>query len=326
MGLDLVPATAAGSDDGGPLRGAIRSSCFRPAGASCCVFRAPGLVRDGLAVVVSPLISLMKIRWTRSSPTARRRRCFNSSSAPDHKASVAGRAARGPLSTAVRRAGTLVGEAADTFSELTWPASHSGSSRSTRLTASISGATLRPEYWQLAELRHGAAGHQPDAFTATERRVRHDIASQLGLLIRSSSSALRSPEPGLPRPARSNLKRQILDVLVRHRGQAGIIYCPSRREVDELAAWLRDRAPARCPIMPAWQTKSAAAIRTRSSKKRRTSSWPRSRSAWASIAPTFASSSTPARRNRSSTISRNPAAPDARPRSRMLLDHRLPIS
>jgi ATP-dependent DNA helicase RecQ len=37
---------------------------------------------------------------------------------------------------------------------------------------------------------------------------------------------------------RSSLRKQILDVLARHRDDAGIIYCLSRREVDELAAWL----------------------------------------------------------------------------------------
>jgi ATP-dependent DNA helicase RecQ len=39
--------------------------------------------------------------------------------------------------------------------------------------------------------------------------------------------------------ARANLKRQLVDVLARHRGQAGIIYCTSRREVDALSTWLR---------------------------------------------------------------------------------------
>ena len=40
--------------------------------------------------------------------------------------------------------------------------------------------------------------------------------------------------------ARAQLKQQIHDVLARHRGQAGIIYCTSRKEVDALAAWLRE--------------------------------------------------------------------------------------
>src|SRR4029078_8656079 len=37
---------------------------------------------------------------------------------------------------------------------------------------------------------------------------------------------------------RSALKAQLTDVLARHRGDAGIVYCTSRREVDALAQWL----------------------------------------------------------------------------------------
>src|SRR5690606_25954773 len=39
---------------------------------------------------------------------------------------------------------------------------------------------------------------------------------------------------------RASLKAQVLQVLRRHAGQAGIVYCPTRREVDDLAAWLQD--------------------------------------------------------------------------------------
>src|SRR5688500_7746839 len=80
------------------------------------------------------------------------------------------------------------------------------------------------------------------AFTATATgRVRRDIASQL---------ALENPVElvgSFDRPnlvyrvlARAQLKRQLLDVLARHRGHAGIVYCTSRREVDALAAWLTE--------------------------------------------------------------------------------------
>ena len=39
---------------------------------------------------------------------------------------------------------------------------------------------------------------------------------------------------------RHTLKRQLQDVLARHTGQGGIVYCSSRREVEALAAWLRE--------------------------------------------------------------------------------------
>ena len=80
------------------------------------------------------------------------------------------------------------------------------------------------------------------AFTATATaRVRRDIVSQLGL--RDAAEFVGSfDRPNLVYRvlARSSLKTQILEVVERHRGQAGIIYCSSRREVDALAQWLQD--------------------------------------------------------------------------------------
>jgi len=50
---------------------------------------------------------------------------------------------------------------------------------------------------------------------------------------------------------RATLKRQLEDVLRRHRGEAGIVYCTSRREVDALAAWLSsDSSPIRVRAVP----------------------------------------------------------------------------
>jgi ATP-dependent DNA helicase RecQ len=43
------------------------------------------------------------------------------------------------------------------------------------------------------------------------------------------------------------VKRQIQEVLGRHRGDAGIVYCQSRREVEELAAWLSDSSVRAVP-------------------------------------------------------------------------------
>jgi ATP-dependent DNA helicase RecQ len=102
------------------------------------------------------------------------------------------------------------------------------------------GHDFRPEYRQLARLRDRLPGIGVHAYTATATaRVRRDIASQL---------ALRDPlelvgsfdRPNLiyrvlPRAA---LKSQLLEVIERHAGESGIVYCSSRREVDALAAWL----------------------------------------------------------------------------------------
>jgi ATP-dependent DNA helicase RecQ len=104
------------------------------------------------------------------------------------------------------------------------------------------GHDFRPEYRQLARLRSVFPDIGIHAYTATATaRVRRDIASQLEL--REPVELVGSfDRPNLVYRvlARANLKRQLMEILSRHRRQAGIIYCTSRREVDALAAWLRE--------------------------------------------------------------------------------------
>jgi len=102
------------------------------------------------------------------------------------------------------------------------------------------GHDFRPEYRQLARLRSLLPGVSLHAFTATATaRVRRDIAEQLGLrnaveLVGSFDRANLTYRV----LARSGFKQQLSEVLARHRGEAGIVYCTSRREVDTLADWL----------------------------------------------------------------------------------------
>ena len=105
------------------------------------------------------------------------------------------------------------------------------------------GHDFRPEYRQLGTLRAQLPQVSFHAFTATATvaRAATTSSSSSGCAIRSRWSG-RSIGPNLlfrvlPRTA---LKAQILQVLSRHRGDAGIIYCPTRREVDDLAGWLAD--------------------------------------------------------------------------------------
>ena len=59
---------------------------------------------------------------------------------------------------------------------------------------------------------------------------------------------------------RAQLLRFIRD---EHAGEAGIVYCLSRRKVDETAAWLRSRASARCRITRAWTRHARSAHQKR---------------------------------------------------------------
>ena len=176
------------------------------------------------------------------------------------------------------------------------------------------GHDFRPEYRQLGRLRQLLPGISVHAYTATATaRVRRDIGAQLGLNdpieLVGSFDRPNLLYRVLPR---ATLKRQLLDVLERHRGEAGIVYCTSRREVDALAAWLGEIGVTALPYHAGLSDAGAqGAIRMPSSASASRSSSPPWRSAWASTDRTCGSSYMQARRDRSSTTSRNPAGRDA---------------
>lgn len=103
------------------------------------------------------------------------------------------------------------------------------------------GHDFRPEYRRLAELRERFPEASIHAFTATAtQRVREDIVVQL---------RLRDPLVLTGRFDRPNLVFRVVprqdayaqtnDVVQRHPRQAGIVYCISRRETEQLSAYLQ---------------------------------------------------------------------------------------
>ncbi|HKW00531.1 MAG TPA: DNA helicase RecQ [Vicinamibacterales bacterium] len=208
-------------------------------GKSLC-FQAPALVQDGLALVVSPLIALMKDQVDTLVANGVDAAGYHSALAPEERAEVVAGIREGRYRLIYVSPERLVGDGRDGFLSML-------GRRAPRFVAideahciSQWGHDFRPEYRQLASLRDRWPDASLHAFTATATgRVRRDIVSQLGL--RHPLELVGSfDRPNLVYRvlARSNLKRQVQDVLARHKGQAGIIYCLSRREVDALAAWL----------------------------------------------------------------------------------------
>ncbi len=210
-------------------------------GKSLC-FQAPAIASEGLAVVVSPLISLMKDQVDTLVGNGVSAACYNSSMPSERKSEVARGVRDGKYQLLYVAPERLVGDGADGFLNLlsTRPVSFIAVDEAHCI--SQWGHDFRPEYRQLARVRERWPSIGLHAYTATATaRVRRDIIAQLGL---------RDPEElvgSFDRPnlvyrvfARSQVKAQILEVLERHRGQAGIIYCSSRKEVDSLAQWLQD--------------------------------------------------------------------------------------
>jgi ATP-dependent DNA helicase RecQ len=210
-------------------------------GKSLC-FQAPALTLDGLAVVVSPLISLMKDQVDTLVGNGVAAACYNSSMPAEQKTEVARGLREGKYRLLYVAPERLVGDGGDAFQSLLSTRPISFVAVDEAHCISQWGHDFRPEYRQLARLRDRWPEVSLHAFTATATgRVRKDIIAQLGL--REAVELVGSfDRPNLVYRvlARSSLKSQILEVLERHRGQAGIIYCTSRREVEALAQWLQD--------------------------------------------------------------------------------------
>jgi ATP-dependent DNA helicase RecQ len=208
-------------------------------GKSLC-FQAPALVKSGLALVVSPLISLMKDQVDTLVGNGVAAGLYNSSLASDEKTAVLAGLREGRYRLLYVSPERLVGDGSDSF--IARLASWNPSFVAVDEAHCISqwGHDFRPEYRQLGRLRQLLPGISVHAYTATATaRVRRDIAAQLELTqpieLVGSFDRPNLLYRVLPRAV---LKRQLLDVLERHQGEAGIIYCTSRREVDALAAWL----------------------------------------------------------------------------------------
>ncbi len=210
-------------------------------GKSLC-FQAPAIASDGLAIVVSPLISLMKDQVDTLVGNGVAAACYNSSLPSDQKAEVARGVRDGRYRLLYVAPERLVGDGGDGFLNMLSSRPISFIAVDEAHCISQWGHDFRPEYRQLARLRDRWPAIGLHAYTATATgRVRRDIIAQLGL--RNPAELVGSfDRPNLIYRvmARSAIKTQILEVLERHRGQAGIIYCSSRKEVDATAQWLQD--------------------------------------------------------------------------------------
>jgi ATP-dependent DNA helicase RecQ len=210
-------------------------------GKSIC-FQAPALVKDGLAVVVSPLISLMKDQVDTLVGNGVPAACFHSALGPEEKSRVTDGLRNGRHRLLYVAPERLAGDGADGFANLVGRRPVSFVAVDEAHCISQWGHDFRPEYRQLAQLRDRWPGVSLHAYTATAtERVRRDILTQLGL--RDPVQLIGSfDRPNLVYRvlARGVLKKQLQTILGRHHGHGGIIYCQSRREVDALAGWLSE--------------------------------------------------------------------------------------
>ncbi|MFG0291092.1 MAG: DNA helicase RecQ [Rhodopirellula sp. JB044] len=205
-------------------------------GKSLC-YQVPALVREGMAVVVSPLISLMKDQVDGLVSNGVSAALVNSTQSDEQKRETAARIRRGEIDLLYLAPERLLTNRTLDFLA-TIPISFFAIDEAH--CVSNWGHDFRPEYRGLRILKQRFPGASVHAFTATaSQRVRDDIAEQLDLV---SPSILvgNFDRPNLTYRMirRANALLQIMSVIDQHRGESGVVYCITRKEVEQTAAAL----------------------------------------------------------------------------------------
>ncbi|MCS7468313.1 RecQ family ATP-dependent DNA helicase [Stieleria sp. ICT_E10.1] len=219
--------------------GAGKSICFQAPALCSGLHGSKGSGAGDLAVVVSPLISLMKDQVDALKQKGVPAAFVNSTQDETEKRDVADRIRHGDLRLLYLAPERLLSPKTLGFLRQQQCVRYFAIDEAH--CVSQWGHDFRPEYQQLKTLKQVFPEASVHAFTATASQpVRRDIARQLGL---SEPSFLvgNFDRPNLTyRMIRAGQKmQQIMEVVDRHRGQSGIIYCLSRREVDTTTQALR---------------------------------------------------------------------------------------
>ena len=209
-------------------------------GKSMC-FQIPALCMEGITIVVSPLISLMKDQVQALNANGIKADFFNSSISPEEENRVIDEATKGELKLLYLSPEKLISVSN------TWL-----KSLKIKLVAideahcvSMWGHDFRPEYTQLKVFRNSLPEVPFMALTATaDKSARRDIEDQLGLknsklFISSFDRKNLSIEVKGMVPKKQKLQ-EIKRFIKSKKGEGGIIYCLSRKNTEEVSAYLEE--------------------------------------------------------------------------------------
>ncbi len=229
---EIIDRTLAGND----------SFVLMPTGGgkSMC-FQIPALCFDGITIVVSPLISLMKDQVQALQSNGIKADFFNSSISPQEENDVIDRATKGEITLLYLSPEKLISVSNTWLKNL-----------NIKLVAideahcvSMWGHDFRPEYTQLKVFRNSLPEVPFMALTATaDKSARTDIEEQLGLkdsklFISSFDRKNLSIEVRGQVPKKKKLQ-EIGRFVGRKKDESGIIYCLSRKNTDEVADYLKE--------------------------------------------------------------------------------------
>jgi ATP-dependent DNA helicase RecQ len=206
-------------------------------GKSLC-YQIPALLREGCAVVVSPLIALMQDQVAALTEAGVNAAVLNSSLDAQTAYQTERDFAGGKLDLLYVAPERLM---TPRFLELLGRSRLALFAIDEAHCVSQWGHDFRPEYIQLSVLHEQFPGVPRVALTATaDELTRAEIITRLQLEeARVFISSFDRPNIRYAIAEKHNARDQLLEFIrANHAGEAGIVYCLSRRKVDETAEWL----------------------------------------------------------------------------------------
>ncbi len=209
------------------------------AGKSLC-YQVPALAREGLSIVVSPLVALMQDQVQALKLQGVAAETINSSADRDENVEAWKRVAAGEtrilyLSPERLMTDRMLGALQRLpVSMIAVDEVH---------CMSQWGASFRPEYDALKNLRDAFPNIPIGAFTATADEVtRRDITQKLfGGKVWEFVSGFDRPNIKLNVHPKTNAAKQLIDFLDDHKDESGIVYCLSRKGVEETTLTLKSK-------------------------------------------------------------------------------------
>ncbi len=215
-------------------------------GKSLC-YQIPALVRDGVGVVVSPLIALMQDQVDALAEIGVRAAFLNSTQTWHEANAIEQQVRRGEIDLVYVAPERLM---TPRCLELLSASKIALFAIDEAHCVSQWGHDFRPEYIQLSVLHERFPDVPRIALTATaDAQTRAEIALRLNLNdARQFVSSFDRPNIRYQIVEKANGRKQLLDFIEsEHAGDAGIVYCLSRKKVEETAAFLNEQGITALP-------------------------------------------------------------------------------